>query len=516
MSTIFQYTDYTKNTDIATQVCIIGTGCGGATLAKKLTDQGLDVVLLEQGGYYTGADMDQTELNMAGKISAERNLQTTLDGGTNMLFGNNVGGASVHYWADSYRTPEEKLLDWADRYGITGHTQADLLPAFEELETNLHVHEATDEYFNTMNQLARKASTALGWKAHRVPQARKNCIKSGHCMQGCIYGAKQSQIQTHIPTALNQGARLYADARAASFTFDKGRAQSLTVEAIDRRTNQPSGITLQVNADVFAVAAGGYNSSFFLMQQGLSESLPTLGKHFSMNPSTLVTGLYDQDIIQWRNIPSAWGIDEYRLRRYNDKQQYQEGGYLLMPNQLQPAALAAMIPGYGEVHHRFMSQLPRLGGTISWMDDIEDELGEIQLGSSGNRVVNYPFGPLTKAVLKDSLIKQCQLQFKAGARELIIAGYQGITLKSEADLHRLDALTYRAGGLSMGAPHPGGGCRMGKDPAHSVVNSRHQVHGLDNVYVSDSSVFPSSSSLDPSLTIMAFSHIAAQHISEHF
>jgi choline dehydrogenase-like flavoprotein len=38
------------------------------------------------------------------------------------------------------------------------------------------------------------------------------------------------------------------------------------------------------------------------------------------------------------------------------------------------------------------------------------------------------------------------------------------------------------------------------------------VHGTDNLYVADSSVFPTSSSLDPSLTIMAFSYVAADQI----
>lgn len=68
----------------------------------------------------------------------------------------------------------------------------------------------------------------------------------------------------------------------------------------------------------------------------------------------------------------------------------------------------------------------------------------------------------------------------------------------------------------MASPHPGGGCRMGPDPATSVVDSNHKVHGIDNLFVADSSVFPNSTSLDPSLSIMAFSHIAARRIAESF
>jgi len=58
-------------------------------------------------------------------------------------------------------------------------------------------------------------------------------------------------------------------------------------------------------------------------------------------------------IIQWRNIPAAWGIDEYRQRRYQQGQ-YSEGGYLLMPSQLQPAMLAGVLPGIGQQHQDWM------------------------------------------------------------------------------------------------------------------------------------------------------------------
>src|SRR5690554_1537388 len=332
-------------------------------------------------------------------------------------------------------------------------------------------------------------------------------------MQGCLYDAKQSQMVTHIPMALEQGARLYSDAQAESLEMVDGRVRSLTVGMIDRKTNRPSGIKMKVVADRFVLAAGGFNSAFFLMQQGLHKQLPMLGKHFSMNPSSMVHGLYDEEIILWRNIPAAWGVDHYRRARYENGV-YQEGGYLLMCKQVQPAMLAGMLPGFGVDHQAVMQQLPNVGGTISWIDDVEGELGEIRMTKKGSREVFYEYGPVTRAVLKDSIRKQAELQFTAGARKLIIAGHQGITLDSMGDLHKLDTLEISAGGLMLASPHPGGGCRMGTDATDSVVDSRHKVHGFDNLFISDSSVFPNSTSLDPSLSIMAFSYIAAKHIGD--
>lgn len=508
---ILEYTDFSESQTLTTQVCIIGSGCGGATLAKRLTDFGIDVIMLEQGGYYPARDMDQNELNMAGKITAERNMATSHDNGNLLTYGQNIGGASVHYWADSYRTPQFKLDEWEQQYGMIGHGAADLAPAFDDIEQSLNVHPATDEYFNTMNSLIKDASGRLGWHGHRVPQARKYCVKSGHCMQGCLYDAKQSQMVTHIPRAIAQGARVIADAKADQLLFEGSDVKALRVQMMDRRTNRPSGVELTIKATQFVVAAGGFNSAFFMMRQGMQEQLPALGKHFSMNPSVIVHGLYDQPITLWRNIPAAYGVDEFVQRRYADGN-YQEGGYLIMANQMHPATLAASMPGFGDDHAALMEKLPNLGGTISWLDDVPDELGEIRMDGKGNRVVFYEYGAVTQKVLRDSLTKQAELQFAAGARELVVAGFQGIRLGSLDDIKQLDDITFTAGGLFMAAPHPGGGCRMGSDARTSVVDHQHKVHGYNNLFVSDSSVFPTSSALDPSLTIMAFSYRAADAI----
>jgi choline dehydrogenase-like flavoprotein len=508
---IHEYTDFTANQTLTTQVCIIGSGCGGATLAKRLSDFGIDVVLLEQGGYYPASDMDQNELNMAGKITAERNFSTSSDNGNLLTYGQNIGGASVHYWADSYRTPQFKLDEWEQGYGVQGHQMKDLSPAFDDIEKSLNIHPATDEYFNRMNQLLMASSEKLGWHGHRVPQARRFCVKSGHCMQGCRYDAKQSQMVTHIPTAIRQGVKVIADAKADRLQFKGSSVSALRVAMIDRRSNRPNGIQLTIHAKHFVVAAGGFNSAFFLMQQDLKAKLPALGRYFSMNPTTMIHGIYDEPITMWRNIPAAYGVDEFVQRRYRQGD-YLEGGYLLMANQIHPSALAVSMPGLGDAHAALMSQLPHIGGTISWLDDLPHELGEIQMGRKGNRVVHYDYGPDTQKVLKDALVKQAELQFAAGAKTLIVAGYQGIRLDSMADLPRLNNITFEAGGLFLASPHPGGGCRMGSDVSDSVVDHHHRVHTFDNLFVSDSSVFPTSSALDPSLTIMAFSYRAADSI----
>lgn len=511
---IFEWTDLTESQTVQTDVCVIGSGCGGATVAKKLAEQGHDVIILERGGYYPESQFDQDEINMNAKLSADRSLRSSADGGTLLLSGQNVGGASVHYWADSYRTPQDRLALWADEYGLRGHDRETLEPAWEELTHTLNVHPAGEDYHNRMNQLLREGASRLGWEGHPVPQARKGCVKSGHCMQGCLYQAKQSQLVTHIPQAIAHGARVYADVEAGQLSFNGDKVTGLTANVVHRPSNRPSTIELQIRAKIFVVAAGGYNSAPFLMRNGLNRRLPLLGKNFGMNPSAIMHGLYEEEIVLWRNIPAAFGVEQFRLARHDEHGRYLEGGYLLMANQFQPGMLGSMLPLMGDELGTWMQQMSKVGGTIGWIDDPADELGELKLHRDGSTKVDYAYGPKTQAILRDLMLKQAQIQFEVGAKQLIIAGSDAVILNAPGDIEKINAMHIRAGGLMMAAPHPSGGCIMGNTPRDSVTDSSHRMHGMSNLFIADSSVFPTPVSVDPSFTIMAFSYVAAQNIHD--
>ena len=150
-------------------VAIIGSGCGGATTALALAERGIDVAIVEAGGYYTATDFDQREDDMLAKLAGGRGLEVSRHSATQLSYGNNVGGASVHYWADSYRTPADRLALWSSRYGIEGHDLATLEPHFARIEADLSVHRAEEPYVNTMNRLLRDAATRLGWAGAPVP-----------------------------------------------------------------------------------------------------------------------------------------------------------------------------------------------------------------------------------------------------------------------------------------------------------------------------------------------------------
>jgi choline dehydrogenase-like flavoprotein len=223
----------------------------------------------------------------------------------------------------------------------------------------------------------------------------------------------------------------------------------------------------------------------------------------------MVFGVFDEEVVMWRNIPAAFGCDEWRLARVEGGR-YREGGYLLMPNQLGPAALAAFLPGFGAEHRRRMEQLPNLGGTIAWIDDLES--GEIRLDGGGDARFSLPVHGRNAAMLRDSMKKGALALFAAGAREVFLPDQLGTLVRGPDDLAVLDRVEIGPGAMNFAAPHPAGACRMGPDPAHSVVGPGGETHDVRDLYVTDPSVFPTAVSVDPSETILAFSHVAADRI----
>jgi choline dehydrogenase-like flavoprotein len=507
------YRDLTEDVVFEADVCVIGTGCGGSTLGARLAETGKRVVFIERGGYYTKENFDQREDNMIAKIDGGRGFDSSVDGSIALTYGNNVGGASVHYWADSYRTPDQRLNEWESQFGLSGHGVKELGAFWETLEKDHNVVEAAPQYYNRMNQLIRLGAEKLGWDGHPVPQARRPCAASGYCQQGCAYDFKQSQIVTHIPRALEAGATLFADTEAQKLNWSGGRVTDLDCAVLDRATGKPNGRKVKVKARAFVLAAGGYGSPVFLLKNGFKSKLPATGEYIHTNPSPIVHALFDEEIVLYRNIPAAYAVTQFRFAKL-DGTRYVEGGYSLMANQLQPATLSAVLAQSGSKSRALMSQLKNIGGTISWIDDVE--FGRVELKGDQPKF-HFPIDGENGKRIRDAFRKQAQLLFAVGARELIFADLADTRLSDPALIEdTISRLDIRPGRFVFAAPHPSGGARMGNDPKNSVVGNDHRVHGTDNLFVADPSVFPTAPGVDPSLTIMAFSCVAAGHVEEMF
>jgi len=141
---------------------------------------GVDVVVLEKGAFTTARDFTQDWGTMFGKIEGRRGLGTSRDNGVNLSFAETLGGTTVHYWANSFRTPTDRIERWNREFGL-GFDPAQLAPLFQRLENNLSVHRTHDYLANATNRLMRLGTHAMrersgdpryrGVNARRRPRA---------------------------------------------------------------------------------------------------------------------------------------------------------------------------------------------------------------------------------------------------------------------------------------------------------------------------------------------------------
>jgi choline dehydrogenase-like flavoprotein len=78
---------------------------------------------------------------------------------------------------------------------------------------------------------------------------------------------------------------------------------------------------------------------------------------------------------------------------------------------------------------------------------------------------------------------------------------------------KIDEVVAEPGHITLGTGHPQGGNAMSRDARKGVVGPDFRVHGYEDLYVCDASVFPTSLTVNPQLTVMALAHLAARRIA---
>jgi choline dehydrogenase-like flavoprotein len=96
---------------------------------------------------------------------------------------------------------------------------------------------------------------------------------------------------------------------------------------------------------------------------------------------------------------------------------------------------------------------------------------------------------------------------------LMVNTWAGDEFTSPDQLDRLDEICQDPDYIALGTGHPQGGNVLSRDRRRGVVDDEFRVHGYDNLHVCDASVFPTSLTVNPQLTVMALAHYAAKRIA---
>jgi choline dehydrogenase-like flavoprotein len=141
-----------------------------------------------------------------------------------------------------------------------------------------------------------------------------------------------------------------------------------------------------------------------------------------------------------------------------------------------------------------------------------EEGAVVTLKENGQPKIDYAWTPYFQEGLRAAARAGAEIQLAAGAKQVMVS--TGHYAKNERELERaLDPSYFVPGKTLVFVAHCMGGCAMGKDPKTSVVDSRTlRHHDLDNLFVVDGSVYPTSLTVNPQISIYGLASWAAQHV----
>ena len=496
-----------RNGDTAERadVVIVGTGAGGATLGVYLAERGWDVVMLDRGGFFRAEDFSQREEDAMGDFNGRRGLDSTADNAFFLNYAEAIGGCTVHYWGDSFRTPHDRLERWRNEHGLDWMHPDVLDPHFTQIETELGIHIAGEELFNENNRLVRSGCEALGIEGSAVPTARVDCIACGWTQFGCAYNRKTSQLITTIPRISKAGGRIYSDAHVERLLVENGRARGVVGSFVERDTKQPRG-RFRVDAP-FVVLAGGALGTAELLLHNTEDA--TVGKRFYINPHYFVWADFGRTIDNTTGIPTAYAVHGPREVRTDAQGRYAGGGYIMLTNHQSPGIFSVMLSDIGPVHAERMTKYHQLGSVMSVIDEAHP--GRVYLDGNGVRRTAFELKGVDQMKAVDYLKTASRIFLAAGAQEVWIPDVYGTTVRNEQEIEeRIGLRSVQPNAQFAAGSHLLGTAPLGADAADSFAGPTGEAHRIPGLYVADGAALPGSVSIDPSLTIMAVArHIAA-------
>jgi len=474
-------------------VCVIGSGPGGAMVASRLARAGAKVLVLEEGGHYTKEQFDMQEATAYPRLYQDRGNRATADLSIAVLQGRAVGGGTVVNWTTSFRTPDDVLAYWREHEGLA-LTPATLQPHFEEVEQRLHIAKVDLDDCNPNNRAIYDGCKKLGWQVDTTRRNVKGCLRTGYCGMGCPVDAKQSAALTYLPDAIKAGAELRPDSRAE------------TIEWTGRRAVAVTGRDFRVEPRVVAVSGGALNSPALLLRSGIDHG--PVGRKTWLHPTVALGAYYGERIEGFYGAPQSIASHHFARRP-------EGAGFFIEAAPVHPMLAAIAAPGFGAPLRAQMSLLPFLCATIALMIDGFDESepgGTVTLRPDGGPKLDYPLGARHYECFRAAMKAVAQLHLANGAREIRTSHVAQVRITSEGDLARIDAAPMGPNLFGLFTAHQMGGCRMGTDPSRSVVNPQLRHHLLENLFVVDGSVFPTGLGVNPMESIYGLASWAAEHV----
>ncbi len=457
---------------------IIGSGASGGVLAYRLTQAGADCLLLEAGQDHGPRTYPSNEMRANAQLMWGGGSDFTSDAKTILLRGKVVGGGTIINQCLLDRFDDIALDDFAERSGMDDLRLAQMAPYYDTAESLVQLHRYERADWNRNAELYAESFEQCGYQWDYLRRGESNCgglCEGGQgrkndcivCLGGCPRQSKQSSAVTSLTRARANGLELRDHFEVDGIIHGKGH-----VAVHGKRRGAPE----VVYARRVVLAAGAIGSSKILLKSGLKAKLPALGERFFCHPQYMSVGFMHDVVDAHKGALQSVKSTDPRFR---------EQGFKLENVFAGPIAVAMLKDGFGSEHQQFMKRYRHMACIEVSVRD--EQPGQIRLNNSGKLVVHKPTdgADAVKAAAGNRVVKEL--------------------------LHSMGAYEIMQSRLQIGL-HLMGGCAIGENPSKAVVQPNFQVYGHENLYIADGGIYPSAPGINPSLTIMALSHKAADSI----
>lgn len=455
-------------------VIVIGSGAGGATAARRLAEAGKKVLILERGDYIPSEDANWSarEVFQNGKY---KTTETWLDShGKPFTPGEyyNVGGKTRMYGAALMRMEPEDFGE-ISHYGGTSPawpvTSYQMEPYYVKAEEWYNVHSVDHEpVIEKLSDDMKK----MGLHPSHAPAAliEGSCVKCSTC-DGfpCKIAAKGDAESCGIKPALATGnVTLLTGYQVTDFIrWDDGRIRAVT------GTIAGHNATFRFDAFRVILAAGAVNSAALWLRSELPNESDQVGRNYMCHQSQAVLAIGEH------RIPRGFHKSLRLMDWYHSSPL---AGMPLGSIQMAGQPLPAMLRGE--------SALAKIAPELSLREVSSRALTFWLMSEDLPR-------PHNRVTLEDGQVKLSYMPNNQMAADLLYFELKRRLRKLGYPVHLRKQMPLAA------VAHQCGTLRMGSDAGSSVVNPSGESWEVPGLYVADSSVFPSSSAVNPALTVMA-------------
>jgi choline dehydrogenase-like flavoprotein len=505
---VYKYLDYPiyKNSKIekrenlipkSIEVAVIGSGAGGG-IAANLLNEKYEVGIFDKGNFPNGVTNNET---FGYHNFYETNaIQQTRGYKVQLLAGMGIGGGTSINWTTSLRTPDNILSEWDSLTKQNNYFNSDQFKkSLDYVSEKLNVDVANNKIPQKEIKLAQ--GLELNNTSYKVIPRNTNdpqCLESGFSTFGHSDGNINSSYKSWLSKDKFNEDSIYSNAHIKSLSISKGRATHLNIE------NNGKSFSVEVNKVV--LASGSLNTPKILLNSGYKNK--HLGQHLKLHPVSGVAGKFSELQNPWAG--SMQGI-------YSDDNLFMKNnyGYLLEGLPMHPSLFFPFFPNNNDKFEDFISSYNYWSGSIVLTSDTSS--GSI-INKNPQHLWKYNLNNFDHGNLLHGIESLVMANYLAGAEEIMVATSPTMHWKKESSeniesfIDKVRKVRNEPFRILLGSAHQMGTARIHPNPSEGVVDLNGKVHGLDNVYITDSSTFPRCSGVNPMITIQAMSHFLTSSI----